>query len=273
MRTDSWTSIRQLRMALLVASWAATGAAMAQFDNRSRLNASPDPWSDEGLCYDGPSAIGPKWVLPYTVGETATDVLALQELVCKHYAGGSGAQKVDCANYPAGGVPYAYCVRTPNDGLGNEVTIGVLKRDATTEVNGTYTGCPPGANLRPKLEVARAAGIDPRKINAIVTISCTSATTASKAKPTDTACAAGRNPYAKCVSTANDGNRNAVTLGVVRANGPGDPYALFGECDGWMRSVTPGFTVKADVLSLVGKTVDNIRTMDVTYCSPGGSGM
>lgn len=272
MRTYVLTPGKSLLLALLVLSWAAASAALAQDDNRSRLNASHDPWSDAGLCYNGPSAIGPKWVLPYTVGETATNVLALQVLACKRFTAGSGVTKVDCAKYSSSNVPYAYCAYTPNDGLGNEIAMGVLKRDATTEVNGNYTGCPSGATLRPKLEVARAAGVDPRTINGIVTISCARATGASRSQAIDTACGTGRVPYDRCVSTANDGFGNAVTLGIVRANGPGDPYAVFGECDGWRQSVSPGFTVKADVLPLVGKTIDPVRSIDVTYCSPGGSG-
>ena len=47
---------------------------------------------------------------------------------------------------------------------------------------------------------------------------------------------------------------------------------MFGECDGSMRSVSPGFTVKADVLAKVGLTVDHIRTLEVSYCQPGGNG-
>jgi hypothetical protein len=210
--------------------------------------------------------MGPKWVIVNAVGETTANVLALQVLSCKPFSGVC-CSKVDCEAAGAGGVPYAYCARAGNDGLGNDITIGALERDAVTDANGLYTGCPAGAGLRPKLEVVLAAKVDPRRLSGIVTLSCTPAT-GERAAPTAVPCPPEPHPYAGCVGTTNDGHGNAVTLALVRANGPSDPYGLYGECDS-SPPVRAGFLYKADALAQAGQPFDNVRGVDVAYCSLG----
>ncbi|WP_394808241.1 hypothetical protein [Nitrosomonas sp.] len=136
---------------------------------------------------------------------------------------GGAPEKVSC---PADSL-YAYCINTGNDGIGQDVSLGVLKFDAKTDPNGLYTSCPSGAQLKTKLSLI---GGDRRLIKGIVTLACDSSTAASKTKPERIACPDGPTPYDFCLSTANDGFGNAITIGVVKAQDPGDPYGMYGQC-------------------------------------------
>lgn len=246
----------------------ATGIAAAQPVDITVWNRSAAPSAPYGPCYDGPSAQSSKLRLPAYLEETAEEILAIQILECLPYTAGSGITKIPCDADQTSGVPYSWCARSPNDGLGNDVTIGVLKRDAKTDATGRYTGCPQGANRRPKLDLVRAAGLDPRRLNAVVTLSCKPATVAGKTAPVKADCPHEPQPYSHCLSTPNDGYGNAVTLGLVRVDGPGDPYGLYGECapvDG----VLPGFLYKADAVTQVGRSLKNVTAIEISFCGPG----
>ena len=78
-----------------------------------------------------------------------------------------------------------------------------------------------GAQLKTKLTLI---GGDRRLIKGIVTLACDSSTAASKTKPERIACPDGPTPDNFCLSTANDGPGTAITIGVVTAQDPGDPY-------------------------------------------------
>lgn len=244
------------------------GVASAQPVDVTVWNRSAAPTAPYGPCYDGPTAQSSKLRLPAYLGETAQEMVAIQILECGPYTAGSGITKIPCDRDQTGGVPYAWCARSPNDGLGNDVTIGVLKRDARTDATGHYTGCPDGATLRPKLDLVRAAGLDPRRVNAIVTLSCKPATVADKTAPAKADCPREPQPYAQCISTPNDGYGNAVKLGLVRVDGPGDPYGLYGECDP-VGGILPGFLYKADAVTQVGRSLANVTAIEVNFCSPG----
>lgn len=248
---------------------AASGAGSAE---RSAWNASPDPYAAYGHCRDQSSAMPTRWWMVDGVGESGENVIAIQVIACRPYGGGSLA-KVDCAASGGGGVPYAFCARTRNDGAGNDITIGVLRRDAVTDANGAYTGCPGGLTPGPKLDVVIAAGVDPRRLNGVVTLACGPATAPEQSAPAEVACPPEPHPYAGCIATPNDGRGNAVTLGLLRADGPGDPYGLFGECDGKSTGIRPGFLYKVDALVQAGRSPASVRTMDQIACQvPWGMG-
>lgn len=246
----------------------ATATVPAQPADITSWNRSAAPTAPYGPCYDGPTAASSKLRLPAYLGETAEGMVAIQILDCLPYTAGSGITKVPCDPDRTSGVPYAYCARSPNDGLGNDVTIGVLKRDDVTDANGLYTGCAAGATLRPKLHLVRAAGLDPRRFNAVVTLSCKPATAADKTPPVKADCPREPQPYVYCVSTPNDGYGNAVTVGVVRADGAADPYGLYGECDP-LSGILPGFLHKADAVTEVGRSLANVTGIEISFCSPG----
>ncbi len=271
MRNAMLTTNRLLRtvplwLMVLATIFIAT-AVFAQ--DRGTWNLSPDPDAPKGHCRAVSSAFGPRWVLVNDLGETTADVLAIQVLRCAPFSGG-GLSKVDCAAYHGNGVPYAYCARSLNDGLGNDITIGVLKRDATTDANRPYTGCPAGASVQPKLDLVKAAGIDPRRLSGLVVLSCTAAAPNGGAvRPTPVACPPEPQPYGRCIGTTDDGHGNAVTLGLVHANGPGDPNGLYGECD-TAPPIQPGMLYKSDVIAAAGKSLANVRSIDLEYCAMGG---
>ena len=66
--------------------------------------------------------------------------LLITVLDCGPSGGGGAPEKVSC---PADSL-YAYCINTGNDGIGQDVSLGVLKFDAKTDPNGLYTSCPSG---------------------------------------------------------------------------------------------------------------------------------
>ena len=93
-----------------------------------------------GLCSPGGSALQTKIGHLAFLGETLADVLAITVLDCGPSGGGGAPEKVSC---PADSL-YAYCINTGNDGIGQDVSLGVLKFDAKTDPNGLYTSCPSG---------------------------------------------------------------------------------------------------------------------------------
>ncbi len=264
MLSTTRVSARAALIALIVATLSNTAAARP-----SSWNQSPDPDAPAGHCRNQSSALGPKWVLVNNVGGSVVDVLAVQVLSCQPWSGG-GLGVVDCEAAGAAGVPYAYCVQAKNDGLGNDLTIGVLKRDALSDANGQYSGCPAGATLRPKLELVRSSHGDPRRLKGAVTLSCGVAS-GSPAAAAEVACPAEPHPYARCIGTPNDGHGNAVTIGLLAANGPGDPYGLYGECDS-SPPVRAGFLYKADAVAQAGRSLAGVRSIDVAYCAMGSGG-
>lgn len=228
-------------------------------------NESTDPDALYGRCdHVGTSALASRIGAVYAEGETLANVLAITVLACGSGPGGSG--KVPCPP----GSPYAYCLASSNDGVGNKYLFGVLRVAPGNDPNLPYTGCPASAQPKPKLRLLRLAGRDPRRINGIVTLSCQAATAPGLAPTTVAQCPAGPHPYAYCLQTANDGYGNAVRIGVVAANGAGDPYGLYGECDtGFQSYGFPwGFGRKSDLVRAVGRSVDNLRSMDILSCGP-----
>jgi hypothetical protein len=216
--------------------------------------------------------MGTKITMVAASGFTTENVIAIQVLRCKPWRFGQNAQ-TNCNAIPeASSVPYAYCVQWSNDGLGNDIAIGVLERDATTDAFGLYTGCPEGQHPQPKLPLAQAAGVDPRRITGLVTLKCGPAQAGAPVRVATIRCPKEPQPYAACIGTTNDGHGNAVMLGVVAAHGPGDPYALFGECNSSV-GIQPGFMYKADALEQTGLSLANVRVVDQLYCAvPWGLG-
>lgn len=236
-------------------------------------NDSPDPYALYGFCLAGSigSGSGSKTHPIAGVGESLADVLAIAVLQCVPFSGGGGNIKVTC---PAGS-PYAYCVRNRNDGLGNDITLGVLKVDAVTHPYGLYTGCPAGANLKRKISLVTAAGKDPRMIKGLVTLACNAATDPAPVQPEVTPCPTSSTLYSFCLGTPNDGSGNAVTIGVVGAVGAADPYGLYGECNTTPApyGIQPGFLYKSYLVRAVGRSLDNVRSIDLLFCNaPVGFG-
>ena len=221
-----------------------------------------------GLCSPGGSVLQTKIGHLAFLGETLADVLAITVLDCGPSGGGGAPEKVSC---PADSL-YAYCINTGNDGIGQDVSLGVLKFDAKTDPNGLYTSCPSGAQLKTKLSLI---GGDRRLIKGIVTLACDSSTAASKTKPERIACPDGPTPYDFCLSTANDGFGNAITIGVVKAQDSGDPYGMYGQCHSNISQfgIKPGFMSKASLVTSVGRSMDTVRSIDILICNqPGGVG-
>lgn len=233
-------------------------------DSVSSWNASAEPIALYGHCGNN-SSMGSKLDTLQYVGEPVTDVLAIRVLRCEHFGGG-GFSKRPCPS----GSAYDFCLGAGNDGRGNSVDLGVLKVGPRSDPNALYQGCPDGAELQPKIALLVASGRDPRTINGMVTLSCTAATSARAGALKEVPCPDGRHPFNYCLQTSNDGHGNAVTVGVLRVRGSGDPQGLYGECD---QQIAPGFRSKASVLALVGKSTENLRAIDLLACAvPWGWG-
>jgi hypothetical protein len=227
------------------------------------ITSSPDPYALYGLCLPGDSGLGSKIYQVLAVNEKLANVVAIQVLRCQPFTDG-GPVKVAC---PASG-PYAYCVRSGNDGLGNDVTVGVLKLGPASNPNGLYTGCGAGLAPRPKLRLVTLAGKEPRNVKAIITLSCKGATAANRTKPIVVPCPIGPDPYrGYCLGTLNDGFGNAVTIGVVTINGQGDPSGLYGNCVTARPGVTPGFAPKSGIVTAAGQSLEFVRSIDLIACS------
>lgn len=251
---------------IAAAALAALASLSAQAsDEISLWNKSADPVALYGHCGEA-SSMSSKLDNLRFIGETVNDVLAIKVLNCNGFSSEGVAGKVAC---PAGS-PYDYCFAFSNDGRGNSVKFGVLKAGSRTDPNGLYEGCPNGAALQPKIDLVRPAGKDPRTLTGIVTVSCSAATAARASSAREKSCPGDDHPYSFCISTPNDGHGNAVTLGVLHYRGTGDAYGLYGECD---QQIQPGFQSKASVLPLVGKSMQDVRLIDMLSCAvPWGYG-
>lgn len=257
----------RFRRLLVCAAAAAAAGAAAQAEEVSRWNASPEPTALYGHCGSA-SSMGSKIATLGEVGESVEGVLAIKVLSCTHFTGGGGFVKQPC---PAGS-PYDFCHGAGNDGRGNTVKLGVLKAGPRTDPNTPYDGCPPGADARPKIDLVRPSGNDPRTLIGIVTLSCTAAAPARAvpAAAQEVPCPPGRLPFSECIGTPDDGHGNAVTLGLLRYRGTGDPDGLYGECD---QGIQPGFASKRSVLAQVGRSTANVRAIDLLSCAvPWGYG-
>lgn len=223
------------------------------------VNDSPDPFQIYGKCYEG-AVFRSKHQVLIEAGKTWKDVLAIKVLSCEAFIGGGGSTVVPCPR----GTPayYAYCVSNPNDGAGNFFVHGIVERNTITDPNASYTGCPGGATVQSKLPLVENFGIDPRLINGIVTLRCAAANGPAGTKRVP---CPPSSPFSLCLRNQDDGLGNSVMLGVIAANGAGDPYGLYGNCTSGGEG-TPGFRAKADILTDLGIPLDNIRSVDLTVC-------
>jgi hypothetical protein len=253
-----------LAAAAVVASGFASGARAQE--EASAWNLSPEPVALYGHCGLSYSAMGSKLYILDGSGIAPTDVAAIRILACREFDGGGGVGDTPC---PAGSA-YDFCKVTHNDGRGNMAKFGVLLAGTRTDPNARYEGCPDGADTQPKIDRLLDAGQDPRTTNGLVTVSCSAATAAAPHASTSGPCPDGKGPFAYCVSTSNDGHGNAVTLGVIRTAGSGDPAGLYGRCD---TGVGLTFVSKLSLLAGLGKPTANVRAIDLLNCQiPGGYG-
>lgn len=235
--------------------------SLAWSGTRTAWNDSSDPNALYGTCNpSGFSGMKSKSFHVYAARESLENVIAVTVLICQPYTGPGVTAKVPCqANSP-----YDYCLRNQNDGLGNDIMLGVVKRDGIAKPTGQYTGCGANANLHTKLRLVKYSYHDPRMLKGIVTLSCGTATATNETKPVTVACPAGPDPYSYCISTPNDGYGNAVTLGIIAVQDSGDPYGLYGECHA---SVKKGFKSKSTIITSLGLPRTDVRAIDIVQCS------
>jgi hypothetical protein len=265
---DTMTSRQRTRLAALAAAISALGlapGAQAQ-EEATAWNLSPEPTALYGHCGQEDSAMGSKLYILDGSGIAPTDVAAIKILACREFDGPGNIFDAPC---PAGSA-YDFCKITHNDGRGNMAKFGVLLAGPRTDPNARYEGCPDGADTQPKIDRLLDAGQDPRTTNGLVTVSCAAAAGAAPHASTSGPCPGGKGPFAYCVSTPNDGHGNAVTIGVIRTAGTGDPAGLYGRCDS---GVGQAFASKLSLLAGLGKPTANVRAIDLLNCQvPGGYG-
>jgi hypothetical protein len=231
---------------------------------RTDWNNSPDPDGYYGGCQPNYSAYRWKKQIVTAAHVATNGVIALAVLSCKAFGGG-GAAQVPCPS----GTPFDACVRAGNDGQGNDILLGVLRRSALTDPNNGYGPCPGGPTLT-KVATVIAAGKDPRLVDGVVTLKCSNATTGAGAAKVAQCPSNPGNIYAYCIVNPNDGLGNSVTLGVVGANGAADPYTLYGECAGASLGVHAGFRPKL-LLANGLAPLNGIRRIQILSCAPAAS--
>lgn len=248
----------------LVVTTAVTGllpahpALAGRADLQTDWNLSPAPDALYGGCSPGDSAFAMKLNMLPQAGVSLRDVLAITVIECESFYESPyewGAHVVPCPP----GSPYSTCIANGNDGLSNGILVGVLKIDQTT--NPWAQVCSNGPT---KLDLLIRAGEDPRVINGIVTLSCGVASGSGGVRRVD--CPDGPSPYAYCLRTGNDARGHAVTLGIVAANGPTDPFGLYGECGPSWES-QDGFLRKSSLITAVGATLGKVQSIELNVCA------
>jgi Ca2+-binding RTX toxin-like protein len=93
------------------------------------------PWGTYGPCIDSATHIRTRGVHVIEVGKSLDNVPfdGIDVLDCHPFDGPGGTFVVDC-----GGLPYSYCLRNQNDGVGNDVTLGV--RECATDLRSGLSG-------------------------------------------------------------------------------------------------------------------------------------
>jgi hypothetical protein len=248
-------------LVLVLSPWLLSAPARAQVDGPPINRNTHDPAALYGQCGPGGAnsdmssrlgiVITNSGLVPYR------NLLGVQVIQCTEFGGGGGTTKVPCPS----GSPYQSCLLTENDGLGNLVELGVLRLHPNTDPLADYSGCPPGAVLAPRWQLVQAAGKELREVNGIVTLSCGPANGPTGAESVE--CAPGLDLYSYCIQTHDDGLGNAVLLGVVSANGAGDPYGLYGEC---YDTALPGFLQKSSLVSAVHQSMNKLSSITLMAC-------
>jgi hypothetical protein len=134
---------------------------------RTDANAPPDG------CPAG-ATTEPRFRLVQASGRDPRTLNGIVTLSCGA-ATASGRQRPRAVECPGGdGHPYDYCLSTPNDGLGNAVTIGALRTHSSSDPNGLYGECDqqiaPG--FATKLSLVAALGQPVDRVRAIDLLAC-----------------------------------------------------------------------------------------------------
>lgn len=259
---------RVLALVLLIATVAFLPIRLAAAEPLGGVNVQSDPRQLYGGCAsDGTASYRSKELLLHEVGEATNDQLAVTVLSCGGATGSVGTAKVPCPT----GSPFTYCIATSNDGIGNSVTVGVIRHDKVSTPYFKYTGCPTGAILRRKTDVVKESGQELRLLTGIVTLACAPATTGSKEAATPVPCPVdGPSPFATCLKTPNDGAGNEVVLGLIPAAGAGDLYALYGECH---PGATTAYSAKKIILQKMGIRFLPVTSLVLLRCGGPSTGL
>ena len=124
---------------------------------------------------------------------------------------------------PAGPNPYSYCLATPNDGLGNAVTVGVIRTSGATDPYGLYGECNTllgAAGIKegflPKSSLVQAVGGSLDNVSSITITLCSDPTDVNY-PPQIVPCSVPRVPFSDrfdyCIQ-GTDKKGNGVTVGV-----------------------------------------------------------
>jgi hypothetical protein len=113
------------------------------------------------------------------VAEAGAELRFLKAIVtlrCRAADGPPGASIVEC---PQGPTPYAYCVRSHDDGRGNAVLLGVVETEGAGDPFGLYGQCHAAARpgFRAKVDILRSVGVSLADVRAIDLVQCVDAGT------------------------------------------------------------------------------------------------
>lgn len=108
------------------------------------------------------------------VAAAGVDLRLLKGIVtldCRPATGATGARVVRC---PPGPSPYAYCVRSANDGVGNAVLLGVVAASDPGDPYALYGQCTPAVEpgWRPKVAILRDIGMPIADVRSIDIVRC-----------------------------------------------------------------------------------------------------
>lgn len=236
---------------LVVGTATATGQAF------SPVNNSHDPFEVIGGCVSNNSGYVNKTWTFHEVGGTLGNVTAIDVLDCRFFDSGP-TSVVPCPPKS----PYAHCVTNHNDGLGNRITLGVMKLTKANDPLLSYGGCTPGAGFRLKRNLLFEAGRPFRNVDNIVIIDCHAADGVGGTR--QVSCPAGRNPYAYCLQNHDDGIGNSVLVGVVNSYSAGDPYGVYGHC-----TTNAGYRTKASLVTEAGRNLNEVVAINMLFCGNG----
>jgi hypothetical protein len=255
--------VRSFGLLLFVTLSAIVAVVCGFYDGSFRKN----PWDLYGQCDHGYgdgnglfySSSQAAALLSIQHGIRPSSILASKVFECKPYGAFDSADNIPCPS-----AAFTFCFSHLNDGLANAIKMGVVEARPNNDPNTKYTGCQSSSQTQKKLTLFRETGIDPMSISGLFTISCANATSPGKCKARKIRCPGDNlHPFAYCVSTDNDGLGNAVILGVITANGPGDPYGLVGNC---AYKQNNGYRRKSQIVTDAGKSLEKVYAIFVNTC-------
>ena len=226
-----------------------------------KLTKENDPLLSYGGCAPG-AGFRQKRALLFEAGHPLWNVDNVVIIDCHAADGAGGTHQVSC---PAGRNPYAYCLQSHHDGVGNSVLVGVVNSYSAGDPYAVYGNCYTDTDYRNKASLVTEAGKSLDEVVAINILGCGPSFGAPQQVPQVVSCkdfSSFPATYSYCLHSNSDGKGNALTLGVITNVGGGGSE---NNADLFLRVTPSATTVKQGDLLTYAVPVWNVGPANAVH--------